>query len=137
MKCFYHYDRDAVGTCKACGKGLCPACAADLGYGLACRSRCEETANALQTLVNYNVRSVDKTASLLRSNRATHVWAATFPAVLGTVFLAWGLLSMPRIDLLVVMGGFMLAYGLFTLVRALRMPRFEPAQPDAQQEPPN
>ena len=28
MKCFYHVDRDAVGTCQTCGKGLCQECAA-------------------------------------------------------------------------------------------------------------
>ena len=28
MKCFYNEDRDAVGTCQTCGKGLCKECAA-------------------------------------------------------------------------------------------------------------
>ncbi len=27
MKCFYHEDRDAVGTCQSCGKSLCKECA--------------------------------------------------------------------------------------------------------------
>ena len=27
MKCFYHEDRDAVATCKNCGKFLCKTCA--------------------------------------------------------------------------------------------------------------
>lgn len=27
MKCAYHYDRNAVATCKVCGKGLCQECA--------------------------------------------------------------------------------------------------------------
>lgn len=27
MKCFYHPDRDAVGQCVECGKGLCSECA--------------------------------------------------------------------------------------------------------------
>lgn len=27
MKCFYHEDRDAVGTCQTCGKSLCKECA--------------------------------------------------------------------------------------------------------------
>jgi len=37
MRCFNHQDHEAVGCCKACGKGLCPDCAADLGHALACR----------------------------------------------------------------------------------------------------
>ena len=27
MKCAQHFELDAVGTCNACGKGLCPECA--------------------------------------------------------------------------------------------------------------
>lgn len=27
MKCFYHEDREAVGTCQECGKSLCKECA--------------------------------------------------------------------------------------------------------------
>ena len=27
MKCFYHEDREAVGTCQNCGKSLCRECA--------------------------------------------------------------------------------------------------------------
>lgn len=26
MKCYNHPDRDAVGTCVDCGKGLCQEC---------------------------------------------------------------------------------------------------------------
>lgn len=26
MKCFYHYEKDAVATCSNCGVGLCPDC---------------------------------------------------------------------------------------------------------------
>ena len=27
MRCFYHQDKEAVGTCKSCGKGVCAECA--------------------------------------------------------------------------------------------------------------
>lgn len=27
MKCYYHVDREAVGTCQTCGKSLCKECA--------------------------------------------------------------------------------------------------------------
>lgn len=30
-----------MGLCKSCGKGLCRACAVDLGQGLACADSCE------------------------------------------------------------------------------------------------
>src|SRR4051794_41083631 len=56
MRCFYHQDKDAVGSCKSCGKGLCAECAVDLGKGLACRGRCEETARAIIELVDRNIQ---------------------------------------------------------------------------------
>jgi heme exporter protein D len=41
MKCFTHTDVDAVGVCRSCGKGVCKACAVDLGQGIACANSCE------------------------------------------------------------------------------------------------
>jgi hypothetical protein len=42
MRCFNHVDREAIGFCKACCKGLCPECAVDLGFGLSCRGEHEK-----------------------------------------------------------------------------------------------
>jgi hypothetical protein len=41
MRCFYHHETEAIGICMSCLRGVCPACANDLGDGLACRDRCE------------------------------------------------------------------------------------------------
>src|SRR5205085_6067746 len=38
------------------GKGVCVECAVDLGKGLACRSRCEESARAIIQLVDRNIQ---------------------------------------------------------------------------------
>jgi hypothetical protein len=56
MLCFYHQEKEAVGICKSCGKGVCVECAVDLGKGLACRSRCEESARAIIALVDRNIQ---------------------------------------------------------------------------------
>ena len=40
MECFYHEGASAVGSCRACLKGLCRSCAVELEGGLACPSRC-------------------------------------------------------------------------------------------------
>jgi hypothetical protein len=40
MKCFLHRDVDAVGTCRSCGRGLCPSCVALAGNKLACHGAC-------------------------------------------------------------------------------------------------
>ncbi len=47
MKCYFHRQADAVGLCRACSRGLCPECAAEVSTVLACRNRCERQAEAL------------------------------------------------------------------------------------------
>lgn len=42
MKCFVHQATDAVGVCRACGRGLCAECAVDLPVGLTCAGKCEK-----------------------------------------------------------------------------------------------
>ena len=69
MRCFYHQDKDAVGSCESCGKGLCAECAADLGKGLACRGRCEADAEALIELIDNNIQFSATSARLLQTNR--------------------------------------------------------------------
>jgi len=42
VRCYNHPERDAVGSCKSCCKGLCTECAVDLGHGLSCRGEHEQ-----------------------------------------------------------------------------------------------
>jgi hypothetical protein len=37
VKCFYHTDTDAVGTCSQCGKTACRACIEDIRGVLLCK----------------------------------------------------------------------------------------------------
>lgn len=41
MRCFTHEDAEAVGVCRACGRGVCRSCAVPTEGALACRGRCE------------------------------------------------------------------------------------------------
>ena len=129
MKCFYHHDEEAVGSCKSCGKGVCPACLVDLGKGLACRQRCEDDVRALIALIDNSLQMGAKSPGILRSNRQMALGSAGFTCAVGTAFLAWGLLSNPINALLAVLGGLFLVYGFTSLGRALRMPRV--AEPPA------
>lgn len=42
MRCARHPDREAVGLCRVCLRGLCSECAADFGSALVCRGIHEE-----------------------------------------------------------------------------------------------
>jgi hypothetical protein len=106
MRCFYHHDRDAVGSCKSCGKGLCPECAVELKKGLACRGRCEAEVTALIDLIDRNMR-LEPTTTRAR------LAGAFFFLACGAVFLIFGLMSGREFDFATVLGGFFIAYGLF------------------------
>jgi len=62
MKCFKHIDKDAVGICKSCGKGLCPECATVFQKGLACKEECEEEVQALIILGEKSKTVLKKTS---------------------------------------------------------------------------
>jgi hypothetical protein len=42
MRCFNHPDRDAVGICSSCRRGVCVECAHEVGKSLACTGQCED-----------------------------------------------------------------------------------------------
>ena len=46
MKCYVHHESDAVGVCKFCLRGVCPACATEVGKVTACKDRCEQEVSA-------------------------------------------------------------------------------------------
>lgn len=54
MKCFNHHDRDAFGTCKTCGKGLCLDCMTEVSGMIVCKDnpKCAETAKLVS--ISYN-----------------------------------------------------------------------------------
>lgn len=107
MVCFYHEDRDAVGTCKSCGRGLCQECAVDLSKGLACRGRCETDAQAFIQLIDSNILREVKTGRAARSANGI------FFILMGVLFAAWGL-SYPR-PLIAIMGVMFIGYGFYWL----------------------
>jgi len=58
LRCFYHPEKDAVGTCKHCHRGVCAGCAAEREGGLACRGRCETDVDAVNALIAKNIQVV-------------------------------------------------------------------------------
>jgi len=84
MRCFHHPELDAVGTCKVCNKGLCEACAADLGHSLACKGEHEALAESVHNLVlrNMQVQGVARKVSYA---------APMLYAFMGLLFLVFGL----------------------------------------------
>jgi hypothetical protein len=86
MRCFYHRDVEAVGTCKSCGRGLCPACVAEVENGLACRSRCEGEVRAINRIISRNKTAFERTSS-------AYIRVALFYAAVGAVLIAGAILD--------------------------------------------
>jgi hypothetical protein len=127
MKCFYHRDRDAIGNCKSCGKGLCDDCQTDLGRGLACKNRCEENVRGLISLIEHNVRAAPAAKVLLRLNRPVWVGVGVFVFLPGGFFAALGALD-DRFRILIPLGAMLCVFGLLAVVFALRLPRIPERQ---------
>lgn len=60
MQCFNHHDRQAVGLCKCCLKGLCADCAIDLGHGIACQNH-QEKVSEINNLIDNNIEKKSST----------------------------------------------------------------------------
>ena len=119
----------AVGTCKACGKGVCVACAVDFGTGLACRGRCEEPAKAISDLI---LRNIDRAS--INEQIVTSAWKNRFLTPAFYLFFGFGLsgfgvyrfategLGEP-VFFFGLMGGGFLFFGFVVLWRAIRLTR--------------
>ena len=80
MKCFTHQAVDAIGTCKSCGKGLCPGCAVDLHFALSCRGDCESELSAVRT-------QILRSRKLLETQARFRFFAPLFFGLCGAVFI--------------------------------------------------
>ena len=115
MHCFIHQDRNAVGCCKACGKGLCPDCAVDLGHGLSCKGPHEEVVQSHNAIINFNARTVSAAPKNI-------YLSPIFTAVLGSIFMWYGFDKYHGIqNFLFILGAVFFVYSciLFFRIRAI------------------
>ena len=116
MKCFYHNDKDAVGICKSCEKGLCIDCAIDLGKGLACKNHCEEDVNKIIDYSQENIKFASRTSKIIQSTKTGVYLISSFYIVLGIAFIIWDLLS-TGLQFGSIIGGLFILYGIINLIR--------------------
>ncbi len=123
MRCYYHQEKEAVGSCKSCGKGLCPDCAVDLGKGLACRGRCEEDVRAVTALIERNIKLSPKTEQLIETGRKVRLGGAVFLLLCGLVFTGWSLLSGEGFSFMMILGCCFLVYGGYGILQERKAAR--------------
>ena len=111
MNCFNHPGKPAVGTCKACSKGLCGECATDLGHGLACKNTHETEVENLNMIITKNVK-------VYSSAPKNTMLAPLFYLFMGLVFAGYGYNSKGGVtDLPFVLGIGFIVFGIVVLVR--------------------
>src|SRR6185295_5213953 len=115
MKCFYNPTKDAIGTCKSCGKGLSVGYAVDLAKGLACRNRCEDDVRDLIELVERNIRIAGISERIILKSKSSGFANAIFIIAAGLLFTVYGYQSDKNL-LLAGLGTLFLTYGVFTLL---------------------
>jgi len=121
MHCFYHENKEAVGTCKSCGKGLCRECVVDLGKGLACRGRCETDVQGMIQLIDRNVRLSATATRTVLQGRGIRISTGIFHILIGGLFFIFGLRDYDRIPLILYLGAGLIAYGIYWLLLAGRL----------------
>ena len=108
MHCYNHSSSEAVGICRACGKGLCTSCAVDLGFGLSCRGDHETRVAANEALVSRATNVQDA------AGRAKYA-APAFFGFSGIVMGSYGLMQHRTDMFLVLLGGGFLVFGAYLL----------------------
>jgi len=120
MKCYSHNDRDAIGVCKACSKGVCSECAYDTGNGLACKETCIEEVQAINEIISRNrqMYSIGNTSNVLSSSVIMYFLFAV-------LFGGWGIynsLTRGRLDAFtLLMGAGMLVVGIIAYTRQKKL----------------
>lgn len=115
MRCYNHHDKDAVGLCRFCGRGLCPSCATEVEKAVACRDRCE---SEVTTILSLNRNALQ----FARSTKQARYLAPTMLIVLGGVLTTLGL-AYDGFDLAIFAGGVVVVIGVAFLVIQYRMAR--------------
>jgi hypothetical protein len=103
VECFYHAGSSAVGSCRACLKGLCRPCAVELEGGLACPDRCEPLVQAVIASLQQSLRFQNVTTGFLRSARGLWLGLTVVALSVGVFVVAWGL-SLPTFREISILG---------------------------------
>mgnify|MGYP001335253959 FL=1 len=119
MECFYHSSQSAVGVCKSCQRGICRACAGEVGNGIACKDRCEEEAEKLNRLVQQSHSLGARSIKL--TNSVSILSVELLNVVLGIIFGGLGIYQGSRF--MQLLGGVFLLFGAAGLLRIWKASR--------------
>src|SRR5690606_37804367 len=80
-------DRNAVGACVACGRGVCPDCLNLVRDALACKGRCEERVSTAIKLLDNSEVACDTSAEANRRAAWTAFSGGALFVLMGGIFI--------------------------------------------------
>lgn len=113
MKCFYHQEKDAVGICRHCLKGICNECAVDFNDGIACKDRCEEKAIATSKMLQVNLTAQ-------KGLKITRFLGPIFIIILGFIYIGWAWYCDELFEFMGMTGIVFFVFGLAILLHNLK-----------------
>lgn len=122
MKCFYHPEKEALGICKNCNKGICGDSMIEIKNGIACNNGiCPNIVEQINILIEFNleqVKKIPKSLAFLASTGTLHQKAHSFNAYfllcLGLSLLAYSMVDFYHRQY--IMGNSIALTGIFGLV---------------------
>jgi hypothetical protein len=109
MRCYVHPDREAVGICKLCHRGVCMECGVDRGQGLFCATRHRDRVDLLAAA-----------ASALDVGSSTRLAAPLVLGIFGLVAIALALKYDELMSLPGLVGGVFLVLAAVAWLRGRR-----------------
>jgi len=121
MRCFNHHDRDAFGTCKTCGKGLCLDCMKEVSGMIVCKDnpKCAETANLVA--ISYdNIKNVYSKRTRFFSGLTGFIFS-----IAGIFMIYWGFGDL----IMMILASVFLILGVGILANNCRIKSIEQTKP--------
>lgn len=111
MNCYTHTQKEALGICKHCQKGICMECLVDSGDGLSCKGKCLEEVKLLKKLRDFEQKVVKNNSSQWTSSGLLYLFMGILIIVVPIVFLR-------KINIVFMPVGLLfLIYGIFVLMK--------------------
>lgn len=124
MNCFVHLDQPAVGVCIACGRAVCPECAADLQRAIACKERCENEVRRMLDIRDFSFTQPSVQKLVLERSTRGYLTSGLFSVVFGITALAYSAMN-PRLWWIAVPGAMVLLHGVMTMITGRKRPQAE------------
>ena len=113
MQCFVHRDVEAVGTCRACSKGICYSCTVDMRHSISCKGDCEAKSIALNSMISQNIKT-------LRTQTRNRFIAPVFFVAMGIAFMFFAGDGTFKLNMGTVMGSLFVVFGIVLAIAGQR-----------------